>query len=128
MSDYFKSAYTLLNPEQKQKEWHEGKINSCSEKVNSSIVFILNDIELEEQICSVCPSLTFQQRIIGCLTCLVVGFLISMGSTFRLIKLLEGDPEPFAVMYTIGNILGICSTCFLYGPMSQVKQMFAATR
>eukprot|EP01032_Pedospumella_encystans_P032166 gene32166-36312_t len=51
-----------------------------------------------------------------------------MGSTFRLIKLMEGDPEPFATMYTIGNIVGLFSTCFLYGPVSQVKQMFAPTR
>jgi hypothetical protein len=76
----------------------------------------------------VCPTLTFQQRITGCLVCLMVGFLISMGSTFRLIKLVEGDPEPFAIMYTVGNVLGICSTCFLYGPVSQMKQMFASTR
>lgn len=75
-----------------------------------------------------CPALTFQQRIIGCLSCLVIGFFLSMGSTFRLIKLLEGDPEPFAIMYTIGNVIGLLSTCFLYGPVSQMKQMFAPTR
>ena len=85
-------------------------------------------LEIEEQVCSVCPSLTFQQRITGCLICLLVGFLLSMGSTFRLIKLLEGDPEPFAIMYTIGNVIGLCSTCFLYGPWSQMKKMFAPTR
>jgi hypothetical protein len=74
------------------------------------------------------PAMSLQHRIIGCLVCLVVGFIISMGSTFRLIKLMEGDPEPFAVMYTIGNVLGLCSTCFLYGPWAQMKQMFAPTR
>lgn len=72
--------------------------------------------------------MTLQQRITGCLVCLLVGFLISMGSTFRLIRLVEGDPMPFATMYTIGNVLGLCSTCFLYGPVSQIKQMFAPTR
>eukprot|EP01039_Chlorochromonas_danica_P007956 gene7955-8776_t len=51
-----------------------------------------------------------------------------MGSTFRLVKLLEGDPEPFAIMYTIGNLLGLFSTCFLYGPLAQMKKMFASTR
>ena len=84
--------------------------------------------EMEEQVCSIFPTLTFQQRIIGCLTCLLIGFILSMGSTFRLMKLIEGDPEPFATMYTIGNIVGLMSTCFLYGPVSQVKQMFAPTR
>lgn len=59
---------------------------------------------------------------------MVLGFLISMGSTFRLVTLIKGNPEPFATSYTIGNILGICSTCFLYGPWTQFKKMFAPTR
>jgi hypothetical protein len=51
-----------------------------------------------------------------------------MGSTFRLLELLKGNPVPFAITYTIGNVIGICSTCFLYGPWSQFKKMFAPTR
>jgi hypothetical protein len=31
-------------------------------------------------------------------------------------------------MYTLGNIISICATCFLYGPWSQLKKMFALTR
>lgn len=91
-------------------------------------IFSCTSSELEEQVCSIFPTLTYQQRIIGCLTCLLVGFILSMGSTIRLIQLMKGDPEPFATMYTIGNIVGLFSTCFLYGPVSQVKQMFAPTR
>jgi hypothetical protein len=84
--------------------------------------------EWEEELCSVCPKLSFQQRISGCLICMALGFIISMGSTFRLVKLLEGHPDSFAIMYTAGNLLGIFSTCFLYGPLSQVKKMFSSTR
>ena len=39
----------------------------------------------------------------------------------RLVELLKGDPVPFALMYTLGNIVAICSTCFLYGPWAQVN-------
>lgn len=78
--------------------------------------------------CQYCPALTYTQRIGGCVTCILIGFLLSLGSTFRLVQLIKGNPEPFAVMYTLGNIIGMCSTCFLYGPWSQFKQMFAATR
>lgn len=46
----------------------------------------------------------------------------------RLMELLSGDPIPFAVMYSLGNILAISSSCFLYGPWTQLKQMFALTR
>ncbi len=85
-------------------------------------------IEMEEEVCSYCPALTWEQRITGCLLCILIGFLISMGSTFRLVQLVKGNPVPFAVMYTLGNIIGLASTCFLYGPWKQIKQMFAQTR
>eukprot|EP00981_Chlorochromonas_danica_P005226 scaffold1046_cov162-Ochromonas_danica.AAC.56 len=102
----YKQAYSLVSTEPVQKEWYE---------------------EWEEEVCSFCPKLTLQQRLAGCLICITLGFIISMGSTFRLVKLLEGDPEPFAIMYTIGNLLGLFSTCFLYGPLAQMKKMFAST-
>jgi len=129
MSEYFKQAYTLLPVEQRQKEWYEGENFLQQYRTLASHIWCLSiTADLEEQVCSIFPALTYQQRIIGCLTCLLIGFILSMGSTFRLIKLMEGDPEPFATMYTIGNIVGLFSTCFLYGPVSQVKQMFAPTR
>ena len=84
--------------------------------------------EVEDQVCEMCPSLTYTQRLGGCALCLGVGFLLSMGSSFRLMTLLKGDPVPFATMYTMGNILGLFSTCFLYGPYAQAKKMFAETR
>ncbi|XP_011877274.1 PREDICTED: vesicle transport protein SFT2B isoform X6 [Vollenhovia emeryi] len=34
----------------------------------------------------------------------------------------------FAVFYTLGNIISLASTCFLMGPLNQLKKMFAATR
>jgi hypothetical protein len=84
--------------------------------------------EMEETVCSYCPECTFQQRVYGCLFTLALGFLISIGSTFRLIALLKGDPTPFAVMYTVGNVVSLCATCFMFGPWSQAKKMFAPTR
>jgi hypothetical protein len=100
-------AKSLFQPEPVKREWYE---------------------ELEENVCSMFPSMTWQQRIYGCAICMVIGFCLSMGSLFRLIELLHGDPVPFAIMYTLGNIISISATCFLYGPWSQAKQMFAPTR
>ncbi|KAI8791953.1 vesicle transport protein SFT2B, partial [Biomphalaria glabrata] len=34
----------------------------------------------------------------------------------------------FAVLYTLGNLLSLSSTCFLMGPVNQIKKMFAGTR
>src|SRR5690606_20377132 len=49
-------------------------------------------------------------------------------SFFRIMELINGNPAPFAICYTIGNVVSICGTCFLYGPWNQAKKMFALTR
>ncbi|ETI37300.1 hypothetical protein F441_16532 [Phytophthora nicotianae CJ01A1] len=75
-----------------------------------------------------CPSLSYQERVIGCVTCFLLGFLLSLGSTFRLAKLVHGNPAPFAIAYTIGNILSIGCTTFFVGPWKQVQTMFHSKR
>ncbi|TMW61544.1 hypothetical protein Poli38472_012735 [Pythium oligandrum] len=75
-----------------------------------------------------CPGLTYQERVIGCLTCFLLGFLLSIGSTFRFVKLVHGNPGPFAVAYTIGNLLSICSSMFFVGPCKQIETMFRQKR
>ncbi len=102
-------GFSLLQPEDKEE------VKDCGE-------------ELEEAVCSICPPCTYQTRIYGCLGCFALGFVISLGSVVRLMTLLKGNPVPFATMYTSGNIVSLCATCFLYGPWSQAKRMFASTR
>lgn len=77
---------------------------------------------------SLCPSLSYQERVIGCLTCFLLGFLLSIGSTFRLAKLVHGNPGPFAMAYTIGNLLSIGSSMFFVGPCKQLETMFRVKR
>ena len=84
--------------------------------------------QCEEAVCAQMPECTYQTRIYGTLGCLFFGFMISLGSTFRLMQLLRGKPTPFAVMYTTGNVISICATMFLYGPWTQAKRMFAPER
>ena len=36
---------------------------------------------------------------------------------------MAGDPVPFALFYSIGNVLSLCSTAFLVGPFRQIKNM-----
>jgi hypothetical protein len=54
MGDYnlLKQATSFFQPEQK-KEWYE---------------------EMEEEICSMCPKLTYQQRIGGCAIMMTIGY------------------------------------------------------
>jgi hypothetical protein len=60
--------------------------------------------------------------------CFAAGTLLSLSSMFSFAKLVMGFPTDFAVKYTFGNLLAICSTGFLIGPARQAKQMMAASR
>lgn len=84
--------------------------------------------ELEEELCGFCPKLTYQQRLMGAAACFGLGFFLSFGSLFRIMELLKGDPAPFALTYTLGNIVAICSSCFISGPQAQAKKMFKQHR
>merc|ERR1712196_132041 len=65
-----------------------------------------------------CCSLSYKQRIYGCFLCIVGGWIISFLST-----LLLTHPPKFAILYTVGNIVSICGTFFLWGPCKQIRKM-----
>lgn len=72
-------------------------------------------------------SLSWSTRVKGFAICFVLGFSLSfLGSA--LLFLPGGGLTLFAIFYTVGNVLAISSTCFLMGPVNQVKRMFAKTR
>lgn len=54
-----------------------------------------------------CPSLTFQQRLIGFGICLVCGYLLSFLST---IMIATGDLTSFALIYCLGSLIAISAT------------------
>lgn len=107
LNDVYQETISLFHPDVKKKAWFE---------------------ELEEEACSACPTMTFRDRIIGSIICMLIGLCLSISSAGSLTVLLLGNPIPFAITYTLGNIFSISSTCFLYGPQSQFKKMFATTR
>lgn len=78
---------------------------------------------LQDDETSWCPSLTWQERLIGCGACMVLGYLLSFGSFFRFKDLMLGNPLPFVLHTTVGNILALTGSCFLTGPASQYQKM-----
>lgn len=84
--------------------------------------------QLEDECCEGCPKMSYKQRLMGFAFFFGLGMLIEFGSFFRLVELIKGNPKPFAVCYSIGNIVAICSSFFLSGPWNQAKKMFAPTR
>ena len=82
----------------------------------------------EEVIDASCPSLTFKQRLWGFGICFGIGCIVSLGSMLFWHKLLHGNPGPFAINYTLGNLISVASTFFLMGPHRQLKRMSHPTR
>lgn len=71
-------------------------------------------------------TLSWSTRIKGFLICFILGFVFSiMGSFFLFLK---NGLTLFGIFYTLGNITALSSTCFLMGPLNQLKKMFASTR
>ncbi|XP_046325611.1 vesicle transport protein SFT2B-like [Haliotis rufescens] len=71
-------------------------------------------------------TLSWSTRIKGFIVCFVLGVALSMLGSCLLFA--RNGLIMFAVLYTIGNILSLSSTCFLMGPLNQLKKMFAKTR
>ncbi|KAK7198384.1 Got1/Sft2-like family [Novymonas esmeraldas] len=70
---------------------------------------------------SLCPSLSFKNRVRGCLACAGLGFLFFI---FSWVTVFLGDYVFFGVLFTIGSLLCLGSTFFLAGPVRQFKSMF----
>ena len=75
-----------------------------------------------------CPSLPVKDRIMGFAICYILGFIISILSTFLLLFGAIKKPYKFAIIYTLGNVLSLSSSFFLNGPQKQLKKMFDKTR
>ncbi|CAD6231918.1 GSCOCG00001652001-RA-CDS [Cotesia congregata] len=71
-------------------------------------------------------TLSWSTRIKGFAICFIIGILLTFLGSFALF--LHKGLTVFAVFYTLGNIVSLLSTCFLMGPMNQLKKMFASTR
>lgn len=54
--------------------------------------------------------------------------LITFMSFKFFVQLIEGYPVPFALNYTLGNILALSASWFLCGPKRQFKNMFDEKR
>jgi len=72
--------------------------------------------------------LSKKNRMRGFLICFAVGWIITVCALFTLPGVVLGNPAPFAIMYTIGNIVALSATFFLWGPKAQFKSMFKPIR
>nr|XP_033793184.1 vesicle transport protein SFT2A isoform X1 [Geotrypetes seraphini] len=71
-------------------------------------------------------TLSFGTRVKWFAICFVSGVVCSILGTGLLF--LPNGTKMFALFYTLGNIAALASTCFLMGPLKQLKKMFEPTR
>lgn len=77
----------------------------------------------EQQFNDYC-ALSRTQRLLGFSVCFALGWLVSLISLIA-IPQIAVRPEKFALTYTLGNMISLCSTAFLYGPCAQIRGRFA---
>ena len=70
---------------------------------------------------------SYETRIKGFGICFVLGWFITFMSTIAIVSIVT-NPAKFAVLYTFGNLISLASTCFLFGPCSQIKSMLKHKR
>merc|ERR1712226_839838 len=80
--------------------------------------------ELEKQ-CDCCPKMSRETRVYGFFACFFIGMALSFVGW---LTLLSQNYESFAVLYTFGNVVALCSSGFLVGPCKQVKNMTKSHR
>lgn len=71
-------------------------------------------------------TLSYSTRVKWFVICFAAGILCSILGTALLF--LPNGLKLFAVFYTLGNVAALSSTCFLMGPLKQLKRMFEPTR
>ncbi|KAI5108530.1 vesicle transport protein SFT2A [Silurus meridionalis] len=71
-------------------------------------------------------TLSYSTRIKWFIICFSAGILCSILGTALLF--LPNGLGLFAVFYTLGNVAALSSTCFLMGPLKQLKRMFEPNR
>lgn len=71
-------------------------------------------------------TLSYSTRVKWFVICFAAGILCSILGTALLF--LPNGVKLFAVFYTLGNVAALSSTCFLMGPLKQLKRMFEPTR
>lgn len=72
-----------------------------------------------------CPTMSFQQRVYGFVSCLVLGGVMGI---FSWVCAFRAEWNLFAIFMTMSNVISISGSMFFAGPVKQVKKMFAETR
>ena len=83
----------------------------------------------EENGCTCLADLSLRERLLGCATCMSIGYVLSFGSFYRIRDLIvKRDPFPFVINATVGNIIALAGSFFMTGPQAQLRKMWQENR
>jgi len=82
---------------------------------------------LLEETTNNCCGLSLQQRILGLLITAALGLLLFFMSMYLFFTSVV-NPGVFAFTFTLANVCFIASSCFIIGPLRQLKMMCDAQR
>ncbi|KNC46783.1 vesicle transporter SFT2A [Thecamonas trahens ATCC 50062] len=72
--------------------------------------------------------LSYRERLYGFGIMFSVGCVLGIMSTFFVWDIPKGKPAAFAITYSLGSLCAIGSSAFLAGPWKQIKSMMKETR
>ena len=84
--------------------------------------------EMSEQYDACCPALSYQSRVVGFCLCFFTGLVLMFLADTKISAMLAGNPTPFGVYYTFGNLVAIVGSFFLSGPTAQFNKMTEGSR
>ena len=76
---------------------------------------------------TLCGDLSYKTRIIGWLSCSIIGWLLSIIITFVFV-FSNFNVAAYAILYSMGQILNIGGSCFLSTPAGHLKDMKKKSR
>ena len=76
---------------------------------------------------TLCGDLSYKTRILGWLICSIVGMVLSLIVSLVFV-VTKFKVAPFAILYSIGQIISIAGSCFLSTPAGHLKDMMKKHR
>ena len=71
-----------------------------------------------------CPNISFTMKIISCLVCLILGFIMTILSANALFSTIP-HYRIFALWYTLSNIIWLIFSFILFGPREYYRKMIS---
>jgi hypothetical protein len=74
------------------------------------------------------PSLTLAERLMAFAACVAIGIVLDVLAWFAVLKIITGQPQTFAICFSLGVLVSFAGSGFLIGFKRQCRMMFKPSR